>query len=77
MLRILTRSNLIKTATDLKKSLKEEWSDFIVTDGKEGAGTATPPAGSGPKKTKEEILAIKDTAERQAAMLENKELFLN
>lgn len=73
----LDKDGKIENATDLKKSLKEEWSDFIVTDGKEGAGTATPPAGSGPKKTKEEILAIKDTAERQAAMLENKELFLN
>ena len=72
----LDKDGKIEGADDLKKSLKDEWADFIVTDGKEGAGTANPPAGSGSKKTKEEIMAIKDTAERQAAMLENKELFL-
>lgn len=66
----------IEGAEDLKKSLTEEWSDFITKDGKEGAGVETPPAGTGSKKTKEEILAIKDTAERQAAMLENKDLFI-
>lgn len=73
----LDKDGKIEGADDLKKSLKEEWSDFIVTDGKEGAGTATPPGNTGGKKTKDEIMAIKDTAERQKAMLENKELFLN
>lgn len=72
----LDKDGKIEGAEDLKKSLKEEWSEFIVTDGKEGAGTATPPAGSGSKKTKEEIMAIKDTAERQQAMLDNKDLFI-
>ena len=73
----LNKEGTIEDADTLKKSLTEEWADFIVKDGKEGAGTSTPPAGAGAKKSKEEILAIKDTAERQAAMLENKELFLN
>lgn len=72
----LDKDGKIEGADDLKKSLKEEWSDFIVTDGKEGAGTATPPGNTGGKKTKDEIMAIKDTAERQKAMLENKELFI-
>ncbi len=72
----LDKDGKIEGSDNLKKSLKEEWSDFIVKEGKEGAGTATPPEGSGSKKTKEEIMAIKDTAERQAAMLENKDLFL-
>ena len=72
----LDKDGKIEGSDNLKKSLKEEWSDFIVKEGKEGAGTATPPGGTGGKKSKEEILAIKDTAERQAAMLENKELFL-
>lgn len=68
----------IEGAEDLKKSLSEEWADFIVKDGKEGAGTATPPGNTGGSaKTKEEIMAIKDTAERQKAMLDNKELFLS
>ena len=73
----LDKDGKIEDADNLKKSLKEEWADFIVTDGKEGAGTATPPSNNGGgKKTKEEIYAIKDTAARQQAMLENKELFL-
>lgn len=72
----LDKEGKIEGSDDLKKSLAEEWADFIVKDGKEGASVENPPAGSGSKKTKEEILAIKDTAERQAAMLENKDLFI-
>jgi len=72
----LDKDGKIEGVDELKKSLSEEWSDFIVKDGKEGAGTSTPPKGTGGTKTKEEILAIKDTAERQQAMLENKSLFL-
>ncbi len=66
----------IEGADELKKSLKEEWADFIPIKGEEGAKTSTPPAGGTSAKTKEEILAIKDTATRQQAMLENKNLFL-
>ena len=65
----------IKDVNDLKKSIKEEWSDFIQTEGTKGAETSTPPANSGGKMTKDEILSIKDTAQRQAAMAENHELF--
>ena len=40
----------------------------IVKDGKEGAGTSTPPGNDGGVvKTKEEIMKIKDTQERQKA----------
>lgn len=62
----------IEGADDLKKSLAEEWADFIVKDGKEGAGTATPPSGNGgaTAKTRKEIMEIKDTTERQAAWAE-------
>lgn len=71
----LDKDGKIKDADSLKASIKDEWSDFITSDGKKGADTATPPSNTGGKKTKEEILAIKDTAERQAAMVENHELF--
>lgn len=68
----------IKDADTHKKSIKDEWSDFIVTEQTHGANVSNPPANTGGgKKTKEEILAIKDTAERQKAMFENKDLFLN
>jgi len=49
---------------------------LVVTTGTAGAGTAHPPANGGKSTmTKEQIMAIKDTAQRQAAMLENHELF--
>lgn len=37
----------LKNADDLKKSAKEEWADFIVTEGEQGAKTENPPANNG------------------------------
>lgn len=66
----------VKDADTLKASIKKEWEDFIVTKDTQGAPTATPPAGSGKTyKSKDEIRAIKDAKERQAAIAENHELF--
>ena len=39
----------IKGADELTKSIKSEWSDFIVTENTKGADTATPPDNSGEK----------------------------
>lgn len=36
-----------KDSESIKKSIEENWSDYIVTSGKEGANTATPPANNG------------------------------
>jgi len=74
----LDKDGKIKDVDALKKSIKEEWDDFIPQDkGTRGANTSTPPSNTGGSKmSKEEIFKIKDTAERQKAMLENKELFL-
>lgn len=64
----LDKDGKIEGTEDLKKALAEEWSDFIVKDGKEGAGTSTPPGkNDGVVKSKEEIMKIKDTQERQKA----------
>ncbi len=60
----------LKDAADLKKSAKAEWSDFIVTTHTQGAQTATPPGGKVEPKSREEIVKIKDPAERQAAWAE-------
>lgn len=60
----------LKDAADLKKSAKAEWSDFIVTTHTQGAQTATPPGGAVTPKTREEIMQIKDTTERQRAWAE-------
>lgn len=69
----LDKDGKIEGVDELKKSLSEEWADFIEKTGTQGASTATPPAGGnggGAVKTKEEILKIKDTSERQAAWKE-------
>lgn len=72
----LDKDGNIKEVDALKDSIKEEWSDFIPTEGTKGADTANPPENNGGSTmTKEEILNIKDTAERQAAMAENHALF--
>ena len=67
----------IKAKADILKTVKEEWSDHIETKGKQGAGVTNPPAGvgGGAKMSKEDILKIKDTAERQKAMMDNPEVF--
>jgi uncharacterized protein with GYD domain len=66
----LDDSGNIKGESELSKTLKEEWEDFIVTEGEKGAKTPKPPAkDSGTEKlTKEDIAKIKDTAERQEAI---------
>lgn len=63
----LDKEGKIEGLDDLKKSLSEEWADFIVKDGVQGAQTNTPPANNGGVKTREEIMKIKDTTERQKA----------
>lgn len=65
----------IKDSEKLTESIKEEWSDFIVSTGVKGVETATPPKNTGGKMTKDEIMKIADTTERQKAMAENHELF--
>ena len=67
----------IKDAKGLLKTLKEEWAEYVVKEGMQGAKTETPPAngGNGKYTDKAEILKIKDTAERQKAIAENIGLF--
>ena len=67
----LDKDGKIEGVDDLKKSLSDEWADFIVKDGSKGADTSTPPDGQGgTAKTKKEIMEIKDTTERQKAWAE-------
>lgn len=66
----------VKDADTLKKGIETEWEDFIVRKATQGTQTSNPPQGSGKMyKTKEEIMSIKDTTERQQAISENHELF--
>ena len=71
----LDKDGKLENEKDLRENVKKEWDDFIVTTSERGAHVSTPPAGAKAAKTKEEIFAIKDTAERQKAIAENHELF--
>lgn len=73
----LDEDGKLKDAPALRKSVKEDWSDYISTVETKGADTKTPPgsnSGAG-KMTKADIMKIKDTSERQKAIAENPELF--
>ena len=66
----------LENAEALKQSIENDWSDFKMTTTTKGATVETPPTNNGKaRRTKEEILAIKDTGERQRAIAENHELF--
>ena len=64
-------------ADELLSNIKSNWADFIQTTVKTGVPVATPPthAGGNATMTKKEIDAIKDPAERQAAIAANIELY--
>ena len=65
-----------KDSDKILENIKNEWADFITTTETKGAKTSTPPSNNGGGAvTKEEIMKIKDTSERQKAIAENHELF--
>lgn len=67
-----------KDADKLENSVKTDWADFVVYTNTQGADISHPPASLGGvphTMTKEEIFAIKDTAQRQKAMAQNLDLF--
>ena len=67
----------IKDTAALDALVGGTFAGLVVTKSVQGAQTANPPANNGGKsyKTKAEILAIKDRAERQTAIAENHEMF--
>lgn len=65
----------VKDSKAVVNSIKTEWADFIQSGGKEGAKTSTPPQGGGKAMTKDDIMGIKNAADRQRAIAENHELF--
>ena len=73
----LDDSGKIKDASALRKSIKEDWGDYIQTEGAKGAEISNPPGGGsgGTGKTKADIMKIKNTKERQQAIADNPELF--
>ena len=71
----LDKEGKLKDHDKLVEDVKKEWSDFIDTKETKGADTKTPPENNGGKLTKDDILKIKDTSERQQKIAENHELF--
>lgn len=65
----------VKDAKKHADSLKADWSDFVGTTTTTGAKVDTPPTNTGSKMTKDQIFAIKDAGERQAAIAANADLF--
>lgn len=65
----------IKDAEKQKAAIKSDWGEYVATTQTRGADVANPPATGKATRSKAEILAIKDTAERQQAIAENHELF--
>ena len=72
----LTKDGALEGAEDLTKAIEKDWADFVVTTGKKGADVDnTGNNGTGKPMTKNDIMAIKDTAERQKAIAEHIDLF--
>ena len=71
----LAEDGTLRDAEALKASIKSDWGAFVVTRDRRGASVSTPPRSQPTRRTRAEILAIKDAGERQRAMAENHELF--
>ena len=71
----LDKEGNLEGMDDLKKAINDEWGEFKTTVTTQGAKVENPPHTGNGKMTKEEILAIKDTSERQKAIAENLNLF--
>lgn len=73
----LDEDGKFKDSDKITDGIKKEWGDCIGKTTKQGAKVSNPPSNTGGSDmTKEEILAIKDTAARQKAMYEHKDLFI-
>ena len=65
----------VKDAKKLSATIKADWADYVGTTTTRGAQVDTPPTNTGSKMTKDQIFAIKDAGERQAAIAANADLF--
>ena len=71
----IDKDGKLKDKDKLVDGVKSEWADFIDKKSIAGADTPNPPENNGGKLTKDDILKIKDTTERQQKIAENHELF--
>ena len=72
----VAKDGKLDNADKLAEAIQTDWKDFIVSHEKRGAEVETPPSNTGGSSlTKADIMAIKDTAERQKAIADNPKLF--
>ena len=71
----LDKDGNLEGEEDLVKAINAEWGDFKTTVKEKGAVVEKPISTGKATKTKEEIMAITDTDERQKAIAENHEVF--
>ncbi len=71
----LDESGAIKDADKYVEGLKSSLKDYIPEKGAKGVTVDQPPKNTGGKRTREEIMAIKDATERQQAIAENIDVF--
>lgn len=62
-------------AETVKANVADKYSAFITQTSTQGAKVDEPPTNAGAKMTRDEIMAIKDTSERQRAIAENIDMF--
>lgn len=62
-------------AAAVQKHIRDEYSEFVPATQTKGASVPTPPTTSAGKMTREQIAAIKDPAERRAAIANNMDTF--
>lgn len=72
---IAVQDGQIADAENVKAAIESEWGDFIAHTATQGATVDNPPASTGAKMSRADILAIKDTRERQQAIADNIEMF--
>lgn len=73
----LDNEGKIADSDKLMANIEAEWGEYKPQAGTERHTPITPPVGGKIARTKEEILAIPDTATRQKAIAENLSLFTN
>lgn len=72
---VSVKDGQLENSEALAETIKSEWGEFVTKTITKGAGVEDPPGGGGTGRTRDEIMAIKDTAERQQAIADNPELF--
>lgn len=73
--KISVSDGAISDAEAVMQAITDEWGGFIAQTSVQGASVEEPPSNVGTKMTRDEIMGIKDTRERQQAIAENLDQF--